>query len=501
MHCEEQMMNNLIVLPLIIPIMVGVILVFLRSYIRLQRIISLLAMIGVACVSVFVLNTIQSKGILRLDFGGWEPPFGILFVADSFSMLLVLTASIVTAICLIYAFSSIGERHEKMFFYPFVLFLVAGVNGSLLTGDMFNLFVCFEVMLLASYALITLGGEKVQLRESIKYVVINVVASWFFLVALAFLYGTTGTLNMAHLAERVAEAGQDPLLTTIAIVFLLVFSLKAGLLLFYWLPGSYSVPPTAVAALFGALLTKVGIYALFRTFTLIFYHEPDVTHSLIGVMAGITIVAGCMGAIAFKDVRQIVAYNVVIAVGFILIGLAVATPASIEGSIYYIIHDMIAKAMLFLLVGTMILLTGKNKIDEISGLIRNYPMFGWLFFIVTLSLTGIPPLSGFVGKILVGQGAVEAGSYILLALAFISSIVVLYSLLRIFLNSFFGETIISLGEEMPLKKGLLIPIVLLAIGTASLGLGAEFISTYVSDAAKTLVNPAIYIEAVLGGEK
>ena len=177
-------------------------------------------------------------------------------------MLFVLTASIVTAICLIYAFSSIGERHEKMFFYPFVLFLIAGVNGSFLTGDMFNLFVCFEVMLLASYVLVTLGGKKVQLRESIKYVVINVLSSWFFLVALAYLYGTLGTLNMAHLSERVAEAGQGPLLTTISIVFLIVFSLKAGLLLFFWLPGSYSVPPTAIAALFGALLTKVGIYAL-----------------------------------------------------------------------------------------------------------------------------------------------------------------------------------------------------------------------------------------------
>lgn len=495
------MMNNILVLPLILPIMAGVILVFLRPYIHVQRIISLLVIIGIACTSIITLNKIQLEGVLRLDFGGWEPPFGILFVADSFSMLLVLTASIVTAICLLYAFFSIGERHEKMFFYPFVLFLVAGVNGSLLTGDMFNLFVCFEVMLLASYALVTLGGEKAQLKESIKYVVINVLASWFFLVALAYLYGTVGTLNMAHLAERVAEAGQDPLLTTISIIFLLVFALKAGLLLFFWLPGSYSVPPTAVAALFGALLTKVGIYALFRTFTLIFYHEPNVTHSLIGIMAGITIVAGCMGAIAYKDVRQIVSYNVVIGVGFILIGLAVATPAAIEGAIYYIMHDMIAKAMLFLLAGTMIVLTGKNKIDEMSGLIRNYPLFGWLFFIITLSLAGIPPLSGFVGKVLIGQGAIETGSYVLLALAFFSSIVVLYSLLRIFLNSFFGETIISLEDEVPLKKGLLAPIVLLCLGMVSLGLGAELLSAYVNDAVNTLVNPTVYIEAVLGGKK
>ena len=495
------MMNNLIVLPIIIPIMVGVILVFLRPYVLAQRVISLVTMTGIAGVSVYILNQIQLEGIIQLDFGGWEAPFGILFVADSFAMLLVLTASVVTAICLIYAFSSIGESHEKMFFYPFVLFLIAGVNGSFLTGDLFNLFVCFEVMLLASYVLVNFGGKKAQLRESIKYVVINVLSSWFFLVALAYLYGTVGTLNMAHLSDRVAQAGQGPLLTTISILFLIVFSLKAGLLLFFWLPGSYSVPPTVIAALFGALLTKVGIYALFRTFTLIFYHQPAITHTLIGIMAALTLIVGCIGAIAYKDVRLIASYNVVIAVGFILIGLAVATEVSIEGSIYYVIHDMLAKAMLFLIVGTMIALTGKTKINEMSGLIRNYPILGWMFFLVACSLAGIPPLSGFVGKVLVGQGAVESGSYILLALAFISSIVVLYSLLRIFLNTIFGETIISIEEEEPLKRGMLVPIVLLGICTIGLGLGAEALSEYVNNAAHTLSNPAVYIEAVLGGKK
>ncbi|NME04700.1 Na+/H+ antiporter subunit D [Psychrobacillus sp. BL-248-WT-3] len=494
-------MNNIIVLPLIIPIMIGVLLVFFNSQVKLQRVITLLTLFLITGFSIYILNAIQKEGILRLDFGGWEPPFGILFVADSFSMLLVLTASIVTTLCVMYAFSSIGERHEKMYFYPFVLFLLAGVNGSFLTGDMFNLFVCFEVTLLASYVLITLGGTKRQLRESIKYVVINVVASWFFLLALAYLYGSLGTLNMAHLSERVAEAGQDPLLTTIGILFLVVFSVKAGLLLFFWLPGSYSAPPMAIAALFGALLTKVGIYALFRTFTIIFYHDPFITHTLLGIMAGITLIVGCMGAIAYKDMRLIASYNVVIAVGFMLVGLAIGTTVAIEGSIYYIVHDMIAKAMLFLLVGTMISLTGKTRINEISGLIKNYPLLGWMFFIVTCSLAGIPPLSGFVGKILVGQGAIESGAYILLALAFLSSIVVLYSLLRIFLNSIFGETIISLEDETPLKFGMIFPIFLLGVGTLALGLGAEVVSVYVSDAANTLTNPSIYIDAILGKEE
>lgn len=494
-------MNNIIVMPMLIPLLTGILLIFLRPYVKVQRVFSLVSIVGIITVSITILNLIQADGILRLDFGGWLPPFGISFVADSFSMLLVLTTGIVTGILLIYAFSSIGRAHENMFFYPFVFFLIAGVNGSFLTGDLFNLFVCFEVMLLSSYVLITLGGRKVQLVESIKYISINVLSSWFFLVGIAYLYGTVGTLNMAHLSVRIAEVGQGPLLTVISIIFLIVFSLKSGLLLYFWLPGSYSAPPTVVAALFGALLTKVGIYAMFRVFTLIFYHEPGVTHLMIGIMAAITMIGGSIGAIAYNDIRKIVSYNVVIAVGFILVGLAVSTEVAIQGSIYYLIHDMIIKALLFLIAGTMIYLTGTARIEKMSGLIRNYPLLGWLFFITMLSLAGIPPLSGFIGKVYVGQGAIEAGAFVLLAIAFLSSIFVLYSLLRIFLNCFWGETIINEDDDVPLKKGMLIPLVLFGILTIALGVGAEGLAPYVSDAARTLTNPDIYIDAVLNGNR
>src|SRR5690625_540520 len=490
-------MNNLVVLPLVIPLIVAIFLVFFRKNIKLQRSVSLLTMLVTTVVSGKLLLNVHAEGILRLDFGQWQPPFGILFVADSFASLLVLTSSIVTLIVLIYATQSIDEKRGKMFFYPFVLFLVAGVHASFLTGDLFNLFVSFEVMLLASYVLLTLGGEKNQLRQSIVYMTINILSSWIFLVAIAFLYRMLGTLNLAHLAERIQESGQTPIMTVVSILFLIVFSLKAGLVLYQWLPGSYSAPPTAIAALFGALLTKVGIYAMFRVFTLLFYHDPAITHTLIGWMAGITLIGGSIGAIARADVRQIVSYNVVIAVGFILIGLAVSTTTAMEGSIYYLIHDMIVKAMLYLLAGTMIHLTGTAKYDEMSGLIRNYPSLGWLFFLAMFSLTGVPPLSGFIGKVLVGQGAIDAGSYVLLTLGFISSIIVLYSLLRIFMNSFWGETMISEEDEAPMKKGLIIPILIFGLLSLALGLGSEVISAYVMDAARTLMNPDIYIDAVL----
>lgn len=490
-------MNNIIVLPMILPILAGVLLIFLRSYGRLQAWIGIGVMAATASIALYLLNKIQSQGILRLDFGGWAPPFGISFVADSFSILLVLTSSIVTAICLLYSLFSTSKAESLMYFYPTSLFLIAGVNGSFLTGDLFNLFVCFEVMLLSSYVLLTLGGSKTQLREAIKYVTINIVSSWFFLVALAYLYGAVGTLNMAHLSSRVAEAGQGPLLTTISIVFLIVFSLKAGLLLYYWLPGSYSAPPVVTSALFGALLTKVGVYAMFRIFSLIFYHQPEITHTLIGAMAALTLIGGSLGAVSSDDIRKIAAYNVVIAVGFMMVGLAISNPNAFEGVTYYLIHDMVVKALLFLIVGTMISLTGTAQIGKMSGMMQNYPILGWSFFIAMLSLAGVPPLSGFIGKVLVSEGAIENGAYGLLALALLSSLFILYSLLRIFKNSFWGETIISKEDQVPTKKGFLFPIVLLVVLTVAVGLGTEVLSVYVTDAANTLSNPDIYIDAIL----
>ncbi len=310
--------------------------VLFRNQIRLHRALSLLTLILVGIIAVILIGQIRQNGIQALQVGGWQAPFGVSMVADMFSILLVFTTSVVAFCCIWYAFSSIGEAREKHYFYPFALFLIAGVNGSFLTGDIFNLFVCFEVMLVASYVMITLGGAKTQLRESLTYVLINMISSFLFLVAIAFLYHMTGTLNMAHLSVQVAEVGQGGLMTAVAFLFLTVFSLKAGLFLFYWIPGSYGAPPPAIAALFAALLTKVGIYAIIRIFSLIFYHEPETTHYFIAILAALTMILGAMGAVALNDIKRIMTYNVVISVGLILAGFASFCEAGLSGSVYYL---------------------------------------------------------------------------------------------------------------------------------------------------------------------
>ncbi|MGN1400013.1 MAG: Na+/H+ antiporter subunit D [Bacillus sp. (in: firmicutes)] len=491
-------MNNIIILPIIIPLIAGLIMVIFRKNIYIQKVISLLALLATGAVGVLLALKVKADGIQALQSGGWSAPYGISLVADMFAVILLIITAFTSLCCLIYAFYTIGKVREQNFFYPLFLFMISGVNGSFLTGDIFNLFVFFELMLISSYALITLGGERKQLRESIKYILINVMSSFFFLVAVAYLYAVTGTLNMAHMSVRVAEAGQDGLLTTVAILLLMVFSLKAGLLLFYWLPGSYSVPPTAVAAIFAALLTKVGIYAIFRMFTLIFYHQPEITHLLIGILGALTMLLGGIGAISKWDIKGILTYNVIVSVGLIVAGLASFTADGITGSVFYLIHDINIKALIFLIGGTVIYLTGTSKLREISGLIRTHPFLGWMFFIAALSLAGIPPFSGFLGKVLITKGTFESGDYWLGAIGLISSLLVLYSIMKIFMNAFWGETNLSEEMEKGTTRGIIVPIAMLTSVAVFLGLSGETISVYIQLAADGLMDPDLYIDAVLG---
>lgn len=473
-----------------------------RKNIPVQRLLSILSTVLTIAVSYSLLQKVKVEGIQVLEIGGWSAPFGIVLVVDMLAALLLVTTGIVSFACILYAFKSIGEEREKFYFYPLIQFLLTGINGSFITGDLFNLYVCFEVMLLSSYVLLSLGGSRVQLRESIKYIVINTLSSTFFLLAIAYLYAVVGTLNLAHLSVRVAEAGQTGFMTTIAVLFLIVFGIKAALFLFFWLPGAYSAPPVAISAIFAALLTKVGIYAIFRMYTLVFYHQPQITHTLMAILAGLTLLLGGIGAIAQWDIRKILGYNVIIGVGFVISGLAVFTSSAVAGAIYYVIHDMITKALLFLLGGTIISLVGTGKLKEISGLIRYHPSLGWMFFVTTLALAGVPPLSGFIGKVLIikegiTKGLLQWGFYWLAGIGLFSSLMVLYSLMKIFINSFWGETSLSKEMEKGTTKGLLFPCVLLTAVCVFLGVGAEVLYPYVELAAQGLMDPMMYIQAVL----
>ncbi|ABV63487.2 Na+/H+ antiporter subunit D [Bacillus pumilus] len=490
-------MNNLVILPILIPLLAATLLIFMNKNILLSRGFSVFASLSAIVCNVYLVQTIFTSGIQTLYLGGWKAPFGIALVADQFAALLVLTASVVGLVTVLFSFQTIGKEKERLFYYSGVQFLLAGVSGAFLTGDIFNLFVFFELLLMASYMLIVLGGSKPQLRESLKYIVFNIISSALFIVGVACLYAVTGTLNMADLSVKIAESGQTGLITVISILFMIVFGLKAGIFpLYFWLPGSYHAPPAAISALFGALLTKVGLYAIARVFTLIFIHDTGFTHTLMAWLAALTVIFGVIGSLAYSDVQKIVIYNIVTAVGVILFGIAANTPASLQGAIYYLIHDMVIKGALFMLAGALFVYAGTNHLKKMGGLIQSKPLLGWMFFISALSLAGIPPLSGFVGKLKIVEGGFSAGYMTFSILVLLSSLLVLYSIMRIFTLAFWGEEQ-DTRRRKPSIKGMVYPGVMLVILSLAIGLGTEFISPYINQAAEMLSTPEKYIQAVL----
>lgn len=488
-------MINLLILPIIIPLVTAIVLIFFAKNISAQKAISVFGALGMIFTSIMLVRRVHTEGIQTLDIGNWPAPFGITLVSDMLSAMLVLTTSIIAFACLLYSFATIGRSRESFYYYSFFYFLLVGINGAFTTGDIFNLFVFYEVMLISSYVLLVLGGTKIQLRETIKYMLVNVFSSALFVIAVGYLYAVTGTLNMAHLSVRVAEVENQSILTVIAILFLIVFGLKGAIFPFYfWLPGSYSAPPSAVLALFGGLLTKVGVYSILRTFTLIFHHDVGYTHTILAWLSIGTIVVGVIGAIAYRDLRQIVIYNIIAAVGVMTFGISLMTNESLEGTVFYLLQDMVMKTTMFLIIGAIAYVTGTNQLNQFSGLMKTYPLLGWMVFLSALALAGIPPFSGFIGKMLIVRSSFADGQLLSALVILLSSLFVLYSIMKIFVYGCWGE---QKGYEAKEIRTLYIPIAMLLGLTVLYGVGIEFVRPFVSQAISVLADPAIYIESVL----
>ncbi|PSC78490.1 Na+/H+ antiporter subunit D, partial [Mammaliicoccus sciuri] len=337
-------MSNLIIVPLVITFLTAVTLIFVGHRPYVKRKVVLTGFSLALLVSLYNLYHIYMNGTQTLNLGSWPVPYSIVIYVDMLSALLVTVSLLITLIVLIYSHQSIGLHRERYFYYFGVSMMVTGVNGAFMTGDLFNLFVFFEVFLMSSYLLLVIGGTKIQLQESIKYILVNLLTSAFFVLGVGMLYSITGTLNMGDLHVKFAElSGTNLNIVVITfIMFLFVFATKAGMFpLYFWLPGAYYAPPIPIIALFGALLTKVGVYAIMRTFSLFYSTNSEfITQTLI-VLSILTIIMGCIGAIAYYDVKKIIIYNIMIAIGVILIGAAMMDKNGMMGSIYYLLHDMI----------------------------------------------------------------------------------------------------------------------------------------------------------------
>lgn len=498
-----------IVLPILIPLLCGALsLAFWRS-VRWQRILAVLGTGALLATGIWLLRSVIDEGFVVTHMGGWPAPYGISLVADALSAIMVLLTGIIGLAIAVYSLASTPRGHEKFGYYPLMHLLLAGVSGSFLTGDIFNLFVWFEVMLLSSFGLLTLGGERAQMEGAIKYVTLNLFSSALFLSAVGLLYGMVGTLNMADIAQKVAQIEDAGMITVVSMMFMVSFGIKAAAFpLFFWLPASYHTPQVAVSALFAGLLTKVGVYALFRVFTLIFVHEVAYTHNLLLWAAGLTMLTGVLGAAAQFEFRRILSFHIVSQIGYMLLGLALFTPLALLGGVFYIMHHIIVKTSLFLVSGITFRMLGSYDLKDLGGVYRHRPLVAILFLIPALSLAGIPPLSGFFAKFVIIRAAIEAEAYVVTGVALLVGLLTLYSMVKIWAEVFWKDVPEHVSDRRWLKGEVkakhnwayYAPLIGLAACTIFIGLNGQPIYELAETAADQLMNPQGYIGAVLGGQ-
>ena len=490
-------MNNLLILPLFIPLATAIILLIFRQR-RLQKVINLIGSLFLFLISLIVLKEVYFEGIQVLRLGTWPPPFAITFAVDMISALMLSVSGFVAFNISIYSIASMDEERLKFGFYPLLNMLLMGVNGAFLTADLFNLYVWFEVMLMSSFVLMALGGQRQQIEGAVKYLTLNFIASIIFLSATGIIYGKTGTLNMADLAYRLGNDFQTELIRTSAVLLLIAFGIKAAVFpLYFWLPASYHTPPVAVSAVFGGLLTKVGVYALIRTFTLIFRMDIGFIQPILYVIAGLTMVSGVLGAASQFNFRRILSFHIISQIGYMILGLAIYTPLAIAGTVFYIFHHIIVKTNLFLVSGIVRHIQGSEQLKDLGGLYRQYPLLALLFLIPAFSLGGIPPLSGFFAKFIVIKSAMFSEDYLMVLIALIVGVLTLYSMTKIWSEVFWKKEKSPLLSRPLIPFSMWIPVILMALATIGIGLFAGTLVQLSEIAAEQLMNPSHYIEAVL----
>ena len=431
-------------LAVVLPILGAALTFVLIRHSRAQRAVSITLLSLTLLLECLLLASVWNGGTAAVNIGGWLPPWGIVMVVDQFSSLMLVVSSSVSLAVLVYATGqgmADGDQDAPLsVFHPTYLILVAGVSNAFLSGDLFNLYVGFEILLTASYVLMTLGGTGPRIRAGVTYLVVSVVSSVLFLIAIAMIYGATGTLNMADLAIKLAEL--DPGTRTLLHVLLLVaFGIKAAVFpLSFWLPDSYPTAPAPVTAVFAGLLTKVGVYAMVRTETLLF--PGDSLNTPLMIAALLTMVVGILGALAQSDIKRLLSFTLVSHIGYMVFGLAMSSVAGLGAAVFYVAHHITIQTSLFLVTGLIERRGGSSSIDRVAGLAKLSPLLGLLFFVPAMNLAGIPPLSGFLGKLGLMQAGVQLGTPLAYALVIggvLTSLLTLLAVARVWNRAFWRQ--------------------------------------------------------------
>ncbi|MGG7103248.1 Na+/H+ antiporter subunit D [Rhodococcus sp. 24CO] len=531
MTISSNLMGALAPLPVLIPMLGAAATLVVGRRPRFQRVITLIALVAVVAVSGMLLYLADRDGTTAVQVGGWDSPIGITLVVDRLSAMMLVVSSIVLLTVMVYAIGQgIRDGNEAQpvsIFLPTYLALTAGISNAFLAGDLFNLYVGFEVLLSASFVLLTLGASADRVRAGVSYVMVSMVSSLIFLAGIAFAYAATGTLNMADMALRFDNipAGTR---TAIFGVLLVAFGIKAAVFpLSAWLPDSYPTAPAPITAVFAGLLTKVGVYAIIRAHSLLFPQgELDNVLMVCGLL---TMVVGIMGAIAQSDIKRLLSFTLVSHIGYMIFGIALSTTSGLSGAIYYVAHHIIVQTTLFLVVGLIERQAGSSSLRRLGGLAAASPILAIVFLVPALNLGGIPPFSGFIGKVaLLQAGTADASSlaWILVAGGTVTSLLTLYAVARVWTKAFWraradapegdladvspsalideSEEDIAFDDREDVGKipaFMLIPTVaLVGVGLALTVFAGQIID--ISDrAAKDLQDRSIYIDAVLGDHR
>ncbi|WP_199514090.1 Na+/H+ antiporter subunit D [Nucisporomicrobium flavum] len=504
-------MTWLVPLPVIMPLLGAAVTLLLRRRPVLQRAVSVLVLSATLVVAVLLLASTATGPPLTVAVGGWAAPLGIVLVADRLAALMLVVSAAVTLCVLVY---SIGQGMADgddavpvAVYHPAYLILTAGVTNAFLAGDLFNLYVGFEILLAASYVLITIGATRSRIRTGTTYVVVSLLSSLIFLTAIGLIYAATGTLNLAQLAGRL-DALPDGLQLGLQSMLLLAFGIKAAVFpLSAWLPDSYPTAIAPVTAVFAGLLTKVGVYAIIRTQTLLFPDGP--AGGVLLVAALLTMTVGILGAVAQSDIKRLLSFTLVSHIGYMLFGIGLASSAGLSGAIFYVVHHIVVQTTLFLAAGLIERRGGTTTLDRLGGLARLTPVLGVLFFVPALNLAGIPPFSGFLGKLGLLQAGVDAGgalAWVLVAGSVVTSLLTLYAIGRVWNLAFWRTPHASMPADGGARAGRALPRLMVGatLALVVLGTGLTVVSGPLFDitsrAATELRERQPYVHAVFAEE-
>lgn len=492
-------MNAALALPILAPLLGAAISVVFRQLI-LQRLVSFIAL-SVSLVSAIIITVDVSRDtdIAVTRLGGWPANIAITLVADRLAAMMLLISVLLLVIVLVFAIGQRAVDEHSAIYHPIYLILAAGISQAFLAGDLFNLFVAIELMLMASYVLLTLDGTDKQIQSGITYVVLNIVKSLFLLAAVGLIFAATGTINMAEVPERLAGL-PDGVRLGLNLLLLIAFGIKAAVFpLYFWLPDSYPTAPSSVTAVFAGLLTKVGVYGIIRTETLLF---PGNQSQLLIWIAGFTMVVGVIGALAQSQMKRLLSFHIVSQIGYIVMGVAIGTKAALAAAVFYILHQIPVKASLFLVEGIIERDTGETKFDRVGGLAHRSGYLALLFMIPAFSLAGLPPFSGFLAKYSLVRSGFDQGQWVIIGIAIAVSLMTLISMTKIWIGLFWGEVmpVVPTGRVGILRHYRLMTIstVTLILGTLAIAAFAGPLYEFCVGAAEQLVNPMMYIQAVRG---